>query len=180
MTDNLKTADKKSSYLPLIIAASLIIPAVVAILYIGPKINFGVDLGFLPAVNATLNGLTSVMLILGFVSIRKKTIDVHQRFMSLAMILSVLFLVSYILYHSTSEPTSYGGEGFFKYVYYFLLISHIILAAAIVPLVLITYVRALSRRFDRHRVIAKITLPLWLYVSITGFIIYMMISPYYQ
>lgn len=171
---------QKNIYLPIIIAASVIIPAVVTILYLGPKIDFGIDLGFLPAVNATLNGLTSVMLILGFVSIRKKIFDIHQRFMSLAMILSVLFLVSYILYHSTSEPTSYGGDGFLKYLYYFLLISHIILAAAIVPLVLITYVRALSRRFDKHRVIAKITLPIWLYVSITGFIVYVLISPYYK
>jgi putative membrane protein len=171
---------KKNIYLPLIIGASLAVPAVVAILYLGPEMDFGIDLGFLPAVNATLNGLTSVMLILGFVAIRKKIFDIHQRFMSLAMVLSVLFLISYILYHSTSEPTVYGGEGFLKYVYYFLLISHIILAAAIVPLVLITYVRALSRRFDRHRVIAKITLPLWLYVSVTGFIVYMMISPYYK
>lgn len=170
----------KNIYLPLIVGASLVIPAVVVILYLGPKMDFGIDLGFLPAVNATLNGLTSVMLILGFVAIRKKIFDIHQRFMSLAMVLSVLFLISYILYHSTSEPTAYGGEGFLKYVYYFLLISHIILAAAIVPLVLITYVRALSRRFDKHRVIAKITLPLWLYVSITGFIVYMLISPYYK
>lgn len=170
---------KTNAYLPLIIAISLIIPAVVAILYLGPKINFGINLSFLPAVNATLNGTTAIMLILGFIAIRKKIIDVHKRFMKLAMILSVLFLISYILYHSTSEPTAYGGEGIIKYVYYSLLISHIILAAAIVPLVLITYVRALSERFDKHRVIAKITLPLWLYVSITGFIVYMMISPYY-
>ena len=170
----------KHTYLPLIIIVSLVIPTVVAILYLGPKINFGVDLNFLPAVNATLNGTTAIMLILGFIAIRKKIIDVHQRFMKLAMILSVLFLISYILYHSTSEPTVFGGKGFIKYVYYSLLISHIILAAAIVPLVLITYVRALSQRFDKHRIIARITLPLWLYVSITGFIVYMMISPYYQ
>lgn len=180
MTVNPKISDKKNIYLPIIIAASLLIPAVVAILYLGPKPDFGVDLSFLPAVNATLNGITAVMLVFGFLAIRKKIFDVHQRFMSLAMILSVLFLFSYILYHSTSEPTAFGGEGFIKYVYYSLLISHIILAAAIVPLVLITYVRALSRRFDKHRIIARITLPLWLYVSITGFIVYMLISPYYK
>lgn len=170
----------KKIYLPLIISLSLLIPAVVFILYYGPKLNTGTDFSFLPAVNATLNGLTSIMLILGFVAIRKKIYDVHQRFMTFAMVLSVLFLISYILYHSTSEPTTFGGEGAVKYIYYFLLISHIILAVAIVPLVLITYVRALSLRFDKHRVIAKITLPLWLYVSITGFIVYMMISPYYK
>lgn len=169
----------KKIYLPLIISLSLLIPIVVFILYYGPKINFGFELDFLPAVNATLNGLTSMMLILGFIAIRKKIYEVHKRFMSFAMVLSVLFLLSYILYHSTSEPTVFGGKGMIKFIYYSLLISHIVLAAAIVPLVLITYVRALSLRFDRHRVIAKITLPLWLYVSVTGFVIYMMISPYY-
>lgn len=168
------------TYLPLIIAVSLVIPTVVAILYFGPKINFGIDLSFLPAVNATLNGITAMMLIFGFMAIRQKIIALHKRFMSLSMILSVLFLVSYILYHSASEPTTYGGGGFLKYLYYTLLISHIFLAVAIVPLVLITYVRALSQRFDKHRIIAKITLPLWLYVSVTGFVIYMMISPYYK
>ena len=101
----------KHTYLPLIIIVSLVIPTVVAILYLGPKINFGVDLNFLPAVNATLNGTTAIMLILGFIAIRKKIIDVHQRFMKLAMILSVLFLISYILYNSTSEPTVFGGKG---------------------------------------------------------------------
>ncbi len=176
----MKSSPPKNVYLPLIIAASVLIPAVVTILYFGPKINFGIDLSFLPAVNAALNGMTAIMLILGFWAIRKKIVEVHKRFMSLSMILSVLFLVSYILYHSTTEPTKYGGEGFWKYFYYSLLISHIFLAIAIVPLVLITYVRALSQRFDKHRKIARITLPLWLYVSVTGFIVYVMISPYYK
>lgn len=171
---------KSKVYLPLVISFSIIIPTVVAILYLSPTIKTEIDFSFLPAVNATLNGLTAIMLIFGFIAIRKRIFEVHLRFMKLAMILSVLFLVSYILYHSTSEPTSYGGGGISKYVYYFLLISHIILAAGIVPLVLITYLRTLSLRFDKHRIIAKITLPLWLYVSISGFIIYMMISPYYK
>ncbi len=171
---------KAKTYFSLIIFASLLIPLVVTILYFGPKLKVGVDLSFLPALNATLNGLTAIMLTLGFVAIRKKIIDVHQRFMTFAMILSVIFLVSYILYHSTSEPTPFGGQGFVKYLYYSLLISHIFLAIVIVPLVLITYVRALSKQFDKHRRIAKITLPLWLYVSVSGFVVYLMISPYYK
>lgn len=171
---------QKKQFLPLIITFSVLTPVLIAILYLRPTVKSDVDLSFLPAVNATLNGITTIMLILGFVAIKKRIFDVHFRFMRFAMVLSVLFLVSYITYHSTSEPTSYGGSGIAKYIYYTLLISHIILAAAIVPLVLITYIKALSQRFDKHRIIAKITLPLWLYVSISGFLIYIMISPYYN
>lgn len=170
---------KKNVFLPLIIAVSLIIPIVVAVLYFSSKFTIAVDLGFLPAVNASLNGTTAVMLTFGYLAIRQKRTFLHKRFMIVSMILSVLFLISYILYHSTSEPTIYGGKGLWKYLYYFFLLSHIILAIIIVPLVLLTYIRALSQQFDRHRRIARITLPLWLYVSISGLIVYVMISPYY-
>jgi putative membrane protein len=99
--------------------------------------------------------------------------------MTFAIVLSVLFLLSYVTFHAATEPTKFGGEGFIKSLYFFLLISHILLAIAIVPLVLISYVRALSEKFDQHRKIAKITLPIWLYVTSTGVIVYLMIAPYY-
>ena len=99
--------------------------------------------------------------------------------MTTAIGLSVVFLIMYVAYHMTADSTKFGGEGFVRYVYFFLLISHILLSIAVIPLVLITYVRALAERFDRHKKIARITFPIWLYVAVTGVIVYLMISPYY-
>lgn len=99
--------------------------------------------------------------------------------MSSAILVSVLFLLSYVAYHLTTSSTPYGGEGWDRKIYFFILITHIVLSAAIVPMVLITYVRALSEKFDKHKKIARITLPIWLYVTITGVVVYLMISPYY-
>jgi putative membrane protein len=99
--------------------------------------------------------------------------------MTTAITLSVAFLVMYVAYHMTSDSTKFGGEGMIRNVYFFILISHILLSIAVIPLVLITYVRALAERFDRHKKIAKITFPIWLYVAVTGVVVYLMISPYY-
>ncbi|MFN7014026.1 MAG: DUF420 domain-containing protein [Bacteroidia bacterium] len=173
------TTLQKKNLTPFIVAVSIIIPVAVAILFFAPKLDVGSKLTFLPALNAFLNGTTSVLLIAAFIAIKNKNIELHRKLMLSAVGLSVLFLLSYITYHATSEPTIYGGEGALKSIYYFVLISHIILAAVIVPLVLISFVRALSEKFDKHRKIARITLPLWLYVTITGVIVYLMIAPYY-
>lgn len=167
-------------YLPLIIAGSLIIPIVVAILYFAPKWKVSVDFSFLPPFYATINGLTAVVLAMGWRAIMKRKIGQHRKLMTTAIVLSVIFLLSYILYHLTSESTVYGGEGPVRYVYYFFLLTHILLSVVIVPLVLITYTRALAERYDRHRRIARWTLPIWLYVAITGVIVYFMIAPYYS
>jgi putative membrane protein len=170
----------KQKYTWLIWVVSLAIPVVVAILYLMPKSNsLARSLDVLPAVNATLNAITSLFLISGYIFIRRKNKSKHMGSMYAALLLSVLFLISYVAYHATHENTTYGGEGWIRGVYYFILITHIILAAVIVPLVLITFVRALNERFDKHKKIARITLPLWLYVTITGVIVYFMISPYY-
>ena len=99
--------------------------------------------------------------------------------MTTAVALSVVFLVMYVAYHMTTDSTKFGGEGVIKSVYFFILISHILLSIAVIPLVMITYVRALAEKFDRHKKIAKITFPIWLYVAVTGVIVYLMISPYY-
>lgn len=172
-------ASKEKKFLPLIIAISIIIPVAVTILFFGPKLNLGSRLTFLPALNAFLNGSTTLLLILGFFAIKNGKRELHEKYMKGALVLSVIFLLSYIAYHATAEAAKYGGEGVIRSIYYFILLTHIVLAAAIVPLVLITFVRALSAKFDKHRKIARWTLPLWLYVTITGVIVYFMISPYY-
>jgi len=172
--------EKKKDYSKLIWIAGAVLALAVGVIYITPKVDMqGTVLDHLPAVNATINGTVSILLVLGFVFIKYKRIDLHRKVMTLNMVLSVLFLLSYVTYHVTHESTSYGGEGALRYVYLFILLTHILLAMIIAPLVLVTFVRALSERFDQHRKIARITLPLWLYVSVTGVIVYLMISPYY-
>ncbi|TNE79722.1 MAG: DUF420 domain-containing protein [Bacteroidetes bacterium] len=168
---------QENKYNKLIIALSVIIPIAVAALF-GIHIP-GVDLSFLPPIYATTNGLTAVILVAAVTAIKSGNRKTHETLMKTAMVLSALFLVMYVAYHMTSDPTPYGGEGFLKGFYFVILISHIALSVAIIPLVLFTYVRALNERFDKHRKLAKITYPIWLYVAVTGVIVYVMISPYY-
>ena len=178
MEDNL--LEKK--YNKFIIAVSIVIPVVVAILF-GVKLkDFGINvepLSFLPPIYATINGITAIVLILAVLAIKNGKRKLHEQLMTSAIALSVAFLVMYVAYHMTADSTKFGGEGVIRYVYFFILITHILLSIAIIPLVLISYVRALSKSFDRHRKIAKITFPLWLYVAVTGVVVYLMISPYY-
>ena len=165
-----------------IVAVSIIIPVVVAILF-GVKLkDFGINvepLSFLPPIYAAINGLTAIVLVWAVIAIKNGKRKVHERLMTFAITLSVAFLVMYVAYHMTADSTKFGGEGVIRYVYFFILITHILLSIAIIPLVLISYVRALSKSFDRHKKIAKITFPLWLYVAVTGVVVYLMISPYY-
>jgi len=168
------------NYNGIIFAVSIAIPLVVAALYFLPKPDGVVaQLSVLPAVNAVLNGLTAVFLISAYVAIRNKKKQLHRNLMLVALGLSVLFLVGYVAYHFTFESTPYGGVGPIRVLYFSILISHIILAGVTVPLVLITFIRALNERFDSHRKIARITLPIWLYVTVTGVLVYAMIAPYY-
>lgn len=178
MEDN--TLEKKFS--KFIIAVSIIIPVVVAILFSVKLKDFGYNvepLSFLPPIYATTNGITAIVLVLGVIAIKNGKQKLHERLMTFAIALSVAFLVMYVAYHMTSDSTKFGGEGIIRYVYFFILVTHILLSIVIIPLVLITYVRALAQRFDRHRKIARITFPLWLYVAVTGVVVYLMISPYY-
>jgi putative membrane protein len=179
MKENL-TVDQK--YNKLIVLVSILIPVVVAILF-GVKLKdlgYNVEpLSFLPPIYATINGITAVVLVSAVVAIKKGNRKLHERLMTFAIVLSLAFLVMYVAYHMTSDSTKFGGEGFIKLVYFFLLISHILLSIAVIPLVLITYVRALAAKFDQHKKIAKITFPIWLYVAVTGVIVYLMIAPYY-
>ncbi len=165
-----------------IVLVSILIPVVVAILFNVKLKDLGYDvepLPFLPPIYATINGITAIVLAAGVLAIKNGNRLLHQRLMTSAIALSLAFLVMYVAYHMTTDSTKFGGEGSIRMVYFFILISHIILSIAVIPLVLITYVRALAERFDRHKKIAKITFPIWLYVAVTGVVVYLMISPYY-
>jgi putative membrane protein len=156
---------------------SVAIPVIVAILF-GVRVDYELPI-FLPPIYSSLNALTAVLLVLALVAIKSKKIKLHQRLMQTCIALSLVFLVMYIAYHMTTDPTTFGGEGYVKSLYFFILISHIILSIALIPLVLISYVRAFQEEFPAHRKISKITFPIWLYVAVTGVVVYLMISPYY-
>lgn len=157
---------------------SVIIPLVVAILF-GVKIPNVERLGFLPPIYATVNGITALLLILAVWAIKNAKKQLHKNLMTACIVLSMLFLVMYVAYHMTSDSTSYGGQGLLRYLYYFVLVTHVLLSIAIIPLVLKTYMRAYLNKFAEHRKLAKITFPIWLYVAVTGVIVYFMISPFY-
>ncbi len=168
----------KLKHKKLIIALSVVIPLAVAALF-AVKLPNVEPLSFLPPIYATINGITAIVLVVAVMAIKKGNRTLHQRLMQSALVLSSLFLVLYVAYHMTSDSTVFGGEGVIKSIYYFILITHIILSVSIIPLVLITYVKALSKHFSSHKKIARITFPLWLYVAVTGVVVYLMISPYY-
>jgi putative membrane protein len=172
----------ESKYNKYITAVSILIPVVVAILFNVKLKDFGIQvapLSFLPPIYAGINAVTALALIVGVFAIKNGKRKLHEQMMTTAIALSLGFLVMYVAYHMTTDSTKFGGEGVIKYVYYFILISHILLSIAVIPLVLISYVRALSEKFDSHKRIAKITFPIWLYVAVTGVIVYVMIAPYY-
>ncbi len=172
-----QTAEEKK-YNKWIVILSIVIPVVVAVLF-GVKIPNVEPMRFLPPIYASINGLTALVLVIAFLAIKNKKIKLHEGLMKFAIILSVSFLFMYIAYHMTSDSTKFGGEGNIKYVYYFVLLTHIVLSIIIIPFVLITYVRAITKNFERHKKIARVTFPLWLYVAVSGVIVYLMISPYY-
>ncbi|MFM9988425.1 DUF420 domain-containing protein [Flavobacterium sp.] len=175
-----KISEKK--YNVWITILSIAIPLVVAILFKVKLRDLGFDvkpLSFLPPIYATINGITAIVLVWAVISIKNGKRKLHENLMKTAIALSVAFLGMYVAYHMTSEATKYGGDGVLKLVYFFILITHITLSIITIPLVLVTYVRALAEKFDKHKRIAKITFPIWLYVAVTGVIVYLMISPYY-
>jgi len=172
-----KTILDEKKYNKLIVVLSVAIPVVVAILF-GVKIDLEIPV-FLPPIYATINAVTALVLVLAFIAIQNKKVKTHERLIKVAIGLSVFFLIMYVVYHMTSESTKFGGEGLVKYLYYFILLTHILLSIAVIPFVLITYVRAITNNIEKHKKIAKITFPLWLYVAVTGVVVYIMIAPYY-
>lgn len=178
MQDEIQIVKRKDPYRKTIIVLSVIIPVAVAALFGMPKIK-GYDTSFLPPIYATINGITALLLITGVAAIKNGRQLLHERIMKVCITLSAIFLILYLVYHVTSESTPYGGEGAIRGVYFFILITHILLSVGVIPLVLFTFARAISRDFKRHRALARITFPVWLYVAVTGVIVYLMISPYY-
>ena len=170
----------ETKYNKLITILSVVIPVAVAALFGVSFKKLGIDVEpftFLPPIYASINALTALLLVVAVIAIKNGNRKLHENLMKLAIACSVAFLLMYVAYHMSSESTKYLGE--YKMFYYFILISHILLSIAIIPLVLITYVKALAQRFDKHKKIAKITFPIWLYVAVTGVVVYLMISPYY-
>ncbi|MBF0708060.1 MULTISPECIES: DUF420 domain-containing protein [Bacillales] len=172
---------KQRNYTPWIVGLSIAVNVLVVVLFFLPEYSgdVGFDITLLPLLNAVFNSFTFVFLVAALIFIMQKNIKMHKRFIFAAFTTTALFLVSYVTYHGLSESTSFGGEGIIVPIYFFILITHIILAAAIVPLALITVTRGLNMQVAKHRKIARWTMPIWLYVSITGVVVYLMISPYY-
>ena len=193
---NTKPTTLESKFKGSIIAVSIIIPIAVAVLFSVKLKDFGFDvepLSFLPPIYAGINGLTAVLLVAAVMAIKKGNRKLHERLMTFAIACSVVFLVMYVAYHMTAESVKFGDTNFngnldeaekaavgsIRYLYYFILLTHITLSVIIIPMVLFTYVRALAEQFDKHKKLAKITFPIWLYVAVTGVVVYWMISPYY-
>lgn len=176
-----KQIGKKRNYKPFIIVTTILLNGVIFVLAGIPGVkNFtAFDPTILPLMNAILNSFTFLFLVGALIAIIKKNVQVHRRFIYAAFTTTALFLLTYTTYHYIAESTPFGGTGLIAYIYYFILITHILLAAIIVPLALTSVTRAWNMENERHKKIARWTMPLWLYVSLTGVIIYVMISPYY-
>ncbi len=184
------TIEKKQNRI--IVTLSIVIPLAVAALF---TIRIpGVErLGFLPPIYASTNAITSILLVFAVIQIKKGNRIMHEKLIKAAMLLSVLFLLLYVAYHATADATKFGDTnydgivdaaeklaiGSTAYIYYFLLLTHILLSIVVIPFVLITYARASNENFEQHKKIAKYTFPLWLYVAASGVVVYLMISPYY-
>lgn len=172
---------REKNYTPLVAILTVVIVGLVAVLFFLPAYDgeVGFDIHILPLLNAIFNSFTFLALVVALVAIMKKNVRMHRTFIGAAFATTTLFLVSYVTYHYLSESTPYGGEGILRGIYFFILITHILLAIVVVPLALISVIRGLANQIDRHRKIARWTMPIWLYVSLTGVIVYLMISPYY-
>lgn len=178
----MKHQTTENKYNKWIVVLSITIPLLVALLFGVNLRELGFDvkpLTFLPPIYATINGITAILLVWAVIAIKKGNRKLHERLMKICIGCSVAFLAMYMAYHMTAESTSYGGEGVARYVYFFILITHILLSIVVIPFVLVTFVRALGGNFEGHRKLARITFPLWLYVAVTGVMVYLMISPYY-
>lgn len=174
MTSNTSSSRKYNVY---VVILSIVIPLAVAMMF-NIKVDYELPV-FLPPIYATINGITALILILAVWAIKNGKKILHERLIKTAIICSVVFLIMYLAYHMTTDSTKFGGEGSIKYIYLFILFTHILLSIAVIPFVLLSYVRAITNDFEKHKKIAKITFPLWLYVAVSGVVVYLMISPYY-
>ena len=171
---------KRDYRLLITILTIVLISAIVILLSLPPVEDFDLfDVTILPMFNAIFNGLAFIFLVIALIAILRGNVKVHKGFIYAALISTVLFLVNYVVFHFIASSTSFGGEGFIVYVYYFILVTHIILAMATIPLVLTSVTRAWNEENERHKKIARWTMPIWMYVSLTGIIVYLLIRPYY-
>ncbi|MBC8510730.1 MAG: DUF420 domain-containing protein [Cryomorphaceae bacterium] len=172
-----------SFFVPLIISLSIIVPIVVALLMLFPDVfhieSESIDFSSLPFFHAILNGSTSVLLFTGFILIKNKKTNLHKISMLSAFVLSSVFLLSYVTSKLTNAPVPFGGEGLIRYIYFFILISHIILSVLVLPLALFSIYRGMTGEIEKHKSIVKYTFPVWMYVAITGVLVYILMSPYY-
>jgi len=168
-------------YKAVILTISIVVLGLVSALYFitPPELNSSFNLKLLPLFHAILNGTTALLLVAALIFVKRKNIAAHKISMLTAFVFSALFLVSYVFYHTFSESTKYGGEGTLKYIYFFILITHIILSATFLPVILLTFLRALTGQFEKHKKMARYAFPVWLYVAISGVLVYILISPYY-
>lgn len=158
--------------------ASILIPVAVAVLFT-VRIPNAPRLSFLPPIYATINGFTAVFLVLAVQAAKRGKRSLHKRLIQICVVFSIAFLTMYIAYHITSDSTPYGGVGMIRYIYFFILITHILLSIITIPFVLVSYVRGFTMQIEKHRKIARIAFPLWLYVAVSGVVVYWMIAPYY-
>jgi len=174
---------KDSLFIPLIIGLSISIPIVVALLMLFPTVfhieSESIDFSSLPFFHVILNGSTAILLFTGFILIKNKKTKAHKVAMLTAFVLSAIFLISYVISKLTNDPVPFGGEGMIKYVYFFILISHILLSIPVLPLAMFSIYRGITGEFEKHKNIVKWTFPIWMYVAITGVLVYAFMSPYY-
>lgn len=177
----MKLKNRDRVMVPAIVGVSILVPVLVLVLmYLPARFNFtGVEMGTFPFFHAVLNFCTALLLVAGYFSMRMKELKWHRNLMITAFFLSAIFLVSYVISKISNDPVPYGGEGLLRPIYFFVLISHILLSAIIVPLVLFTMYRGLTGEVEKHRKIARYTFPVWLYVAVTGVLVYVFMAPYY-
>jgi putative membrane protein len=171
--------DKKAGWL-IGIFSFVVFAVVVSLGRIHLKVDLGFDVHVFATINAVINSIIAVLLVAALIAVKNKNYLLHKKMMMASLVLSIVFLVSYIAHHLLAGDTKFGGEGIIRTIYYIILITHIFLAAVILPFILYTAYRALTGEFDKHKKLAKITWPLWFYVAVTGPIVYLLISPYYQ
>ena len=175
---------KDSLFIPLIIGLSILVPIVVALLMLFPTVfhieSENYDFSSLPFFHAMLNGSTAILLVVGFILIKNKRTNLHKITMLSAFTLSSVFLVSYVVSKLTNAPVPFQGEGTIRYIYFFILISHILLSVAVLPLALLSIYRGITGEFKKHKSLVKWTFPVWMYVAITGVLVYVFMAPYYM
>lgn len=171
--------DKKAGWL-IGIFSVVVFAAVVALGKLNLDIKVDFDVHVFARINAIINSTVSVLLVAALIAVKRKNYEWHKRLMMTAMILSIFFLVSYIAHHLLAGDTKFGGEGTIRYIYFFILITHIFLAAIILPFILFTAYRAMIAEYPQHKKLARITWPIWFYVAVTGVVVYFLISPYYS